>query len=156
MAFLFAFLYKEQVFYQEGPMSVQDRFKCKCPRKLDSLPTEWCPLAVLRLKALRSSKKELSEADEAKQPGCPWAINDQMSGYCWFVYEAYNMPESPMSDVDIAAMLHVSTDTVKKTAERAMDKVRSTKEIKEIKDSFKDESIVEESLSLEDETVYCD
>lgn len=137
-------------------MSVQDRFKCKCPRKLESLPTEWCPLAVLRLKTLRSAKKELSEAEEAKLPGCAWAIDDQMSGYCWFVYEAYNMPENPISDIDIAAMLHVSVDTVKKTADSAMQKIRSIKEIKEIKRLHSEEPVVSDGLSVSDETIYCD
>lgn len=135
---------------------LNDRFKAKCPRQLTSITKEWCPLAVLRLKTLRASKKELTEAEELTQPGCPWAIDDQMSGYCWFAYEAYNMPETPMSDVDIAAMLHIPPDTVKKTAEKALEKVRSIKEIKEIKESFKDESVVESGLSVDDETVYCD
>lgn len=117
---------------------------------------EWCPLAVLRLKALRAAKKELSEVEEATLPGCGWAIDDQLSGYCWFAYEAYNMPETPPADVDIAAMLHVSTDTVKKTADRAIQKIQSCQAIKEIRESHKDEPVVESSFSLEDETVYCE
>lgn len=136
--------------------NLDKRFKEKCPRKLEQITKEWCPLGVLRLKALRSAKRELSEAEEAALPGCPWAIDDQMSGYCWFSYEAYSMQESPMSDVDIAAMLHVSTDTVKKTADKALEKIKSFKEIKEIKDSHSGEQVVEDSLSISDETVYCD
>ena len=41
----------------------------RCPRKLDELPCEFCPLAVLRLKALRNSDKEFTEDEEAKLPG---------------------------------------------------------------------------------------
>jgi hypothetical protein len=135
---------------------LKERFKSRCPRKLDKPTNEWCPLAVLRLKTLRASKKELTEAEEAVLPGCPWAIDDQLSGYCWFSYEANHMPETPSSDVDIAAMLHVSTDTVKKTAERAINKLQACQAIKEIRESYKDEPVVESSFSLDDETVYCE
>jgi hypothetical protein len=135
---------------------LNDRIKSRCPRKLGQITKEWCPLAVLRLKTLRASKKELSEEEEAKLPGCPWAIDDQMSGYCWFAYEAHNMPETPSTDVDIAAMLHVSTDTVKKTAERAINKIQNCHAIKEIRESFADEPVVDSGFSLDDETAYCE
>lgn len=113
-------------------------------------------MAVLRLKTLRASKKELTEAEEAALPGCAWAIDDQMSGYCWFAYEAHNMSESPVSDVNIAAMLHVSVDTVRKTADRAISKIQSYEPIKEIRQSFEDDKVVAEKLSIDDETIYCD
>lgn len=135
---------------------LKQRFKSRCPRKLDAITTEWCPLAVLRLKTLRASKKELTEAEEAALPGCPWAIDDQLSGYCWFAYEAHNMPENPPADVDIAAMLHVSTDTVRKTVDRAINKIQTCQAIKEIRESHKDEPVVESDFSLDDETVYCE
>lgn len=113
-------------------------------------------MAVLRLKTVRGSKKELTEEEEAKQFGCPWAIDDQMSGYCWFAYEAFNMSETPVSDVNIAAMLHVSVDTVKKTADKAIQKIQSHESIKEIRQTFKDEPVVDESLSIEDAAIYCE
>lgn len=135
---------------------LSERFKAKCPRKLDKPSCEWCPLAVLRLKALRAAKKELTEAEESSLMGCPWAIDDQLSGYCWFTYEAYHMPETPSSDVDIAAALHISTDTVRKTADKAMQKIKDYGSIKEIRESHADEPVVESGLSVDDETVYCD
>ena len=135
---------------------LNERFKCRCPRKLDKITKEWCPIAVLRLKTLRASKRELSEEEESKLPGCAWAIDDQMSGYCWFAYEAFNMSDSPAGDVNIAAALHVSVDTVRKTADRAIKKIQATQAISEIRRSHNDEPVVDDSLSIEDETVYCE
>jgi hypothetical protein len=134
---------------------LKKRFDTRCPRKLQQITKEWCPLGVLRLKALRSAKKELTEAEEAALPGCPWAIDHQMSGYCWFAYEAFHMNDSPMSDVDIAAALHVSTDTVKKTADSAIKKIQDNSALKEIRLSCDDEPVVPSEFSVDDETIYC-
>ena len=103
----------------------------RCPRKLTHLPCEYCPLAVLRLKALRNSEKELSEEEEAKLPGCPWSINHQMSNYCFFSYVADYLHEPP-SDKEIAHMNNVSVETVKDVTESAMDKIREMKIIKDL------------------------
>jgi hypothetical protein len=105
----------------------------RCPRKLDSLPCEYCPLAVLRLKYLRNSEKELTEEEEAKLPGCPWSINHQMSNYCFFNYVADYLHEPP-SDKEIAHMNNISVETVKEVTEDAMDKIRDMKIIKDLED----------------------
>ena len=102
----------------------------RCPRKLDELPCEFCPLAVLRLKALRNSDKELTEAEEAKLPGCPWAVNHQMSNYCFFNYLKDYLNDSP-SDKEIAHMNNVSLETVKKIEKEAMNKIKDLEIIKD-------------------------
>ena len=51
--------------------SKKRKMDARCPRRLENLPCEFCPLAVLRLKALRNSDKELSEDEESKLPGSP-------------------------------------------------------------------------------------
>ena len=53
----------------------------RCPRHLEVFPDSWCPQAVMRLKAIRNASKELTEQEEAKMVGCPWAINNQCSNY---------------------------------------------------------------------------
>lgn len=103
----------------------------RCPRRLENLPCEFCPLAVLRLKALRNSDEELSEEDEAKLPGCPWSINHQMSNYCFFNYVADYLHEPP-SDKEIAHMNNVSIETVKDLTEQAIEKIRQMKTIKDL------------------------
>jgi hypothetical protein len=134
----------------------KERFNKKCPRQLSNLPKEYCPLAVIRLKWLRSLGREPTEEEELVAPGCNWAINNQMSGYCWFVYEAKFMPETPASDVEIAATLNISIDTVKQVAESAMSKIQSSEFVVEIKKTLDGESVVKESLGVEDEAIYCE
>ena len=106
----------------------------RCPRKLEELPCEYCPLAVLRLKALRNSEEELTEEEEAKLPGCPWAVNHQMSNYCFFNYVADYL-SNPPSDKEIAHMNNVSVETVKETTKQALEKVKEFELIKDIKDA---------------------
>jgi hypothetical protein len=104
----------------------------RCPRKLDELPCEACPLAVLRLKALRNAGKELSEDEEERLPGCPYAILHQMSNYCFFNYSKDYMSESP-SDKEIAHMNSVSVDTVKSITAEVLVKLKNKNVIKELK-----------------------
>jgi len=103
----------------------------RCPRMLKELPCDYCPLAVLRLKALRNNSKELSEKEENKLPGCPWAINHQMSNYCFFKYskEYLNVPPS---DKEIAHMNNVSVDTVKSVEKEALGKIKEFKLVKDM------------------------
>ena len=105
----------------------------RCPRQLEYLPCEFCPLAVLRLKALRNSDKELTEEEEAKAPGCQWAIAHQLSNYCFFNYVADYLHEPP-SDKEIAHMNNVSVDTVKDVVDSAMNKIRDMKVIRDLEE----------------------
>jgi hypothetical protein len=90
----------------------------RCPRQLEEVPDTWCPLAVLRLKSIRNAGQELSEEEEAKLPGCPWAVDHQLANYCFFKYI-----KAP-SDMEIASLLNVSTETVKKIEKIALGKMR--------------------------------
>jgi hypothetical protein len=127
----------------------------RCPRKLQTQPDEWCPLAVLRLKAIRMAGKELTEEEEAKLPGCPWAISHQMSNYCFFKYMTEYGEGSSPSENEIAALLNIQPETVKKVEKIALNKMRDKKEFKEIKESLsKGESVIVETLSDEDISVY--
>jgi len=115
----------------------------RCPRKLEHLPDSFCPLAVLRLKRLRQSEKELTEEEENKLPGCCWAINHQMSCYCFFKYtEEYLDSNNPPSDIEIAHMNSVSVESVKKTTKKAIEKFKKSDLIKQLEDNFASEEIV--------------
>lgn len=95
----------------------------RCPRKLDELPCSYCPLAVLRLKALRNAPDELSEEEESKLPGCPWSVNHQMSNYCFFSY-VKDYLDAPPSDKEIAHMNNISVNTVKAIESKALEKIK--------------------------------
>ena len=136
--------------------SLRERFKSRCVLKRDELPKTWCPSAVNRLKWIRGLGHEPSEEEEATAAFCPWAIDNQLAGYCWFRYEAQQMSENAVPDNDIAAALNISVDTVKKTTDRAIAKIKDSKEIKEIRDNYGTEAVISQDYSRDDETVYCE
>ena len=115
----------------------------RCPRMLESHPDSFCPLAVLRLKRLRQAGRELTEEEESRLPGCCWAVNHQMSCYCFFKYaHDYLDPTNPPSDVEIAHMNSLSTETIKKTTKDSLEKFKSSDMIQQLEEHFDDEEIV--------------
>ena len=127
----------------------------RCPRKLETHPDSWCPLAVLRLKAIRNAGKELTEEEEAKLPGCPWAVNHQLANYCFFKWSKDYSGDKPLSDVEIASLNNVSVETVKKTEKEALVKFRESEQFAEIKEEYGDDNIVGETpMSDEDYKIY--
>lgn len=96
----------------------------RCPRHLESMPSTWCPLAVLRLKAIRNAGRELSEEEESKLPGCPWAVDHQLAHYCFFKYVTEFAQDKSISDIELAALLNVSVETIKKIEKNALSKMR--------------------------------
>lgn len=119
-------------------MDKDNKMDERCPRKLEDFPEEYCPLAVLRLKALRNSDKELTEEEEAKLPGCPWAINHQMSNYCFFKYSKEYL-NNPPSDKEIAHMNNVSVETVKEVEKKAISKIKQFKIIRDMSEEKRDD-----------------
>jgi len=105
----------------------------RCPRRIESMPESWCPLGVLRLKAIRNAGRELSEEEEAKLPGCPWAIDHQLAGYCFFKYLSEYTSEKTISDMELAALLNVSIDTIKKIEKGALLKMRNHSTLSSLK-----------------------
>jgi len=109
----------------------------RCPRKLETVPDNWCPLAVLRLKAIRNAGRELTEEEEALLPGCPWAIDHQLANYCFFKYLDEFIADKAVSDIELAAMLNVSVDTIKKIEKTAFKKMKESPQLSELEDSGK-------------------
>jgi hypothetical protein len=113
----------------------------RCPRRLEEMPDSWCPLAVMRLKAIRNAGRELTEEEEALLPGCPWAVDHQLAHYCFFKYLSEFTSDKQVSDIELAALLNVSVDTVKKIEKSALTKMRQHSSFSGLKS---DEPIVEE------------
>jgi hypothetical protein len=107
----------------------------RCPRKLKNMPEKWCELAVLRLKAIRNTGKELSEEEEALLPGCPWAIDHQLAHYCFFQFLTEFSQEKNVSDVELASLLNVSIDTIKRIEKNALVKMREHQTFSSLKDA---------------------
>lgn len=123
----------------------------RCPRQLKCMPTKWCELAVLRLKAIRNAGRELSEEEEDCLPGCKWAVDSQMAHYCFFQYLAEFSQEKNISDVELAALLNVSIETIKKIEKTGLSKMRDHQSFSSLK--IKDEQVVPDS-SPEDYKIY--
>ena len=102
-------------------------------------------MAVMRLKAIRNAGRELTEDEESKLCGCPWAINDQLSNYCFFSFMKDYAPEKTITDPEIAAFLGVSQETVKKIEKAALVKMRDHETFEEISDTYDGETIMEDS-----------
>lgn len=132
------------------PPSKMDK---RCPRQLEEMPDAWCPLAVLRLKAIRNAGRELTEEEEQNLPGCQWAVDHQLAHYCFFEYLTKYTSDKPLSDVEIAALLNISVDTVKKTEKSGIAKIRDEKVFAELRKSH-DGPIVTETLTDDDHKIY--
>lgn len=105
----------------------------RCPRRLEDMPDSWCPLAVMRLKAIRNAGRELTEEEEALLPGCPWAVDHQLAHYCFFEYLAKFTSDKQVSDIELAALLNVSVDTIKKIEKTALQKMRDHQSFSDLK-----------------------
>jgi hypothetical protein len=123
----------------------------RCPRRLEDMPDTWCPLAVLRLKAIRNAGRELTEEEESKLPGCPWAIDHQLAHYCFFKYLSEFTQEKQVSDIELAALLNVSVETIKKIEKNALAKMREHHSFSSLKS---DTGPVVSDSSTEDYKIY--
>ena len=107
----------------------------RCLRKLEDFPDTWCPLAVARLKAQRHAGKELTEEEEAKLAGCPWAVSHQMANYCFFKLIAHHMPDSRnLSPMEIAHFTNISTESVGRVEKKALEKIKNSEPFTDIED----------------------
>jgi hypothetical protein len=109
------------------------------------MPDAWCPLAVQRLKALRHAGRELTEEEESKLPGCPYAVNHQLANYCFFKLVETFIPEGRgFSDMEVAHFLNVSMDTIRKVEKKAVQRMRDSHTFKEIIDIHDGDQIMED------------
>lgn len=128
-------------------MNQKTKMDGRCPRMLDTMPDSFCPLAVMRLRAIRTAGKELTEEEENALPGCPWAVNSQTANYCFFKHIDEFASEQTLSDVEVAALNCLSVDTVKKVEKEAMAKIRNREEFANLRKDLDGESIFEDSSS---------
>lgn len=131
-------------------MKKSNPMDARCPRQLKDMPESYCPLAVTRLRAIRTAGRELSEEEENALPGCQWAVNSQMANYCFFKYIDEFAGESTLSDVEVAALNCLSVETVKKIEKEAMNKIRNREEFISLKKDLEGGSIFEQSGSGDD------
>ena len=117
----------------------------RCPRQLEEMPDSFCPLAVQRLRAIRTAGRELTEEEESNSGGCCWAVNSQMANYCFFKYIDEFASEQTLSDVEVAALNCLSVETVKKIEKEAMNKIKNKEEFANLRKDLDGESIFEQA-----------
>lgn len=122
--------------------------------KIEHHPESYCPLAVMRLKALRNAGRELTEEEESKLPGCPWAVNHQMSNYCFFKYMAEYGIDKQTSEMEVAAMNNLSVETVKKIEKTGLAKMRDNEVFSSIKGPSDTEAVMPDTSLNEDYKIY--
>jgi hypothetical protein len=116
----------------------------RCPMRLKEYPTSFCPMAVIRLKAIKGLEKFPTEEEEAKLPGCSYSINHQQSCYCWFKYARdYLTKEVPYHE--IAHLLNIPEDEVIALEQSALEKVKGSSEVVEIKKNHHEGGVFEGS-----------
>jgi len=126
----------------------QKKMDPRCPRHLPSLPSNYCPLAVQRLKAIRHAGRELTEQEESELSGCPFAVNHQLANYCFFkLIEDFIPDDKSLSEMEIAHFCNISVDTVKKIEKKAIQKMRESDVFQEIIESAEGGQIMEDSDS---------
>lgn len=123
----------------------------RCPRKLKDMPCEWCPLAVLRLRAIRHSDKVLTENEESKLPGCPWAVADQTSNYCFFKYAERFSNGQPLSVNETAQLLMITPEEVRKVEKRAFEKIKKSSFIQDVLKNKGSDPVFSDSPSPDEE-----
>lgn len=126
-------------------MTAKTKMDGRCPRQLKEMPDSFCPLAVNRLRAIRTAGRELSEEEENSLPGCCWAVNSQTANYCFFKYVDELASEQTLSDVEVAALNCLSVETVKKIEKEAMAKIKNCDEFANLRKNLEGEAIFEES-----------
>lgn len=114
----------------------------RCPRQLKEMPDTFCPLAVIRLRAIRTAGKELTEEEESKLSGCPWAVNSQMANYCFFNHLHEFADEGTLSDVEVASLNCLSIETVRKIEKEALNKLREMEEFQQLRSMLDGESVL--------------
>lgn len=98
----------------------------RCPRQLKVFPDSWCPQAVIRLKAIKNTGRELTEEEEALLPGCQWAIACRVANYCFHQYVNDTLPDKTLTDIEIAGLLGISVDVVRRLEKLAMVKLQDS------------------------------
>lgn len=125
------------------------RFEQVCPRRLQCLPDQPCPLALERIHAMQSQKEKKSrEIDNL--PGCPWYSTSAESNHCFFSQIASD--SGPYTDEDIAAHLSLTQAQVAKTYETAIAKCRANRDSDDMQELK--ELLVEVTSRDTDNTVY--
>jgi hypothetical protein len=95
----------------------------RCPLRLQCFPTQVCPLAIERLKALERINRNTSHFQESRMEGCPWAVSDKDSNYCFFKY-IYENEGKEHPTIEISEKLLITQAAVYSGLNRAINRIK--------------------------------
>jgi hypothetical protein len=128
------------------------KFKGVCPRELDSLPTDPCPLALECINSVKAEgvdKKKVKETEPTS--GCPWFVASADYNYCfWSFYQDMDeaVPEKTIND-----LLLINKPTQEFIVKTAVDKLILQKDSSEMQE-FKETVLDISSSQAPDYTAY--
>jgi len=97
----------------------------RCLLKLKNFPTQFCPLAIERLKALECLSRIASAHQESNIPGCIWSINDKDANYCFFKY-IYDNEGLEHSTIEISEKLLTTQASVYFSLARVISRIKKS------------------------------
>ena len=68
-------------------------------------------------------------------PGCSFAIDHQLAHYCFFKYLSEYTQDRQVSDIELAALLNVSVETIRKIEKQAIAKMKNNIAMSQLKTS---------------------
>lgn len=111
------------------------KFYDVCPRQLDCLPCEACPLALDRINAIKAESAAERKQNHDAEPnvGCPWFIASSDHNYCFWSYNE-SLGNDPASDREISDLLLMSKATLTQEYTDAISKLTLIKDSQLIQD----------------------
>lgn len=130
-----------------------DRFHDCCPLKLKRFPEEICELGLQRARWTKDHTGYLA-FEEKQAPGCVWGIpTEDKHSYCFFKFMA-DSEGKQFDENEIANLLGLSKDQIKKIIETATIKLKNTEIVKELKDLHDSGGLFTEESSQNEEDIY--
>jgi len=113
-----------------------NRFRKVCPRHLECLPNEPCPLALEQINAIKAEGTDKRKRDADPLPGCPWYIASAEHNNCfWSLSRCLEGDTVP--DREICDMLLINKYSLERTTDSLIEKLKALKDTEMMQD-FKD------------------
>jgi len=130
-----------------------DRFKDCCPRKLEKLPDAICPFGLQRARWTRDNAGYLPFQEKIAS-GCTWGIlTEDKHSYCFFKLMALTDGQA-FSEQEMALLLGLSKEQIKKIQETAIKKLIKEPLIIELKALHKEGGLFDDVPDISDQDIY--
>jgi len=125
-----------------------------CPRKLSTLPSSPCPMALERIHSIQAVESEGKRRRETEDlPGCPWYTTSSEHNNCfWSLVSTPDGNIEGFSDKEVCDLLMLTQTQADKSLQSALNKLRNIKDTDMMQELR--EMIYDKLASVKDDTVY--